>query len=130
MIIVDSSALVAALLDEGATGAWAAEVLVDHDLGAPSIAAFECANVIRRWAAAGLVDPYLATTAHRSLAQLTIEYWPYDAVAARCWELRNNLTIYDASFVAMAEATESPLYTLDQRLATASGPTCEFVTPN
>ena len=113
-----------------ASGTWAAEAIADQELGAPSIAAFECANIIRRRAAAGLVDPYLATTAHRDLAQLTIEYWPYDAVAARCWELRNNLTIYDASFVAMAEATGSPLYTLDQRLAAASGPTCEFVTPN
>jgi predicted nucleic acid-binding protein len=130
MIIVDSSALVAALLGEGAAGAWSAAVVVDHDLGAPSVAAFECANIIRRRAAAGLVDPYLATTAHHDLALLPIEYWPYDLVAERCWELRNNLTIYDASFVAMAEATGSPLYTLDQRLAAASGPTCEFVTPN
>jgi predicted nucleic acid-binding protein len=51
------------------------------------------------------------------------------AVAARCWDLRHSLTIYDAAFVAMAEATQSPLYTLDKRLAAASGPSCEFVTP-
>jgi predicted nucleic acid-binding protein len=57
-----------------------------------------------------------------------VEYWPYDAVAARCWELRHNLTIYDAAFVAMAEATQS-LYTLDQRLVAAPGPHCEFITP-
>lgn len=130
MIIVDSSTLVAALLGDDPSGTWAAEAIANHDLGAPSIAAFECANIIRRRAAAGLVDPHLATTAHRDLAQLTIEYWPYDAVAARCWELRNNLTIYDASFVAMAESTGSPLYTLDYRLVAASGPTCQFVTPN
>ena len=61
---------------------------------------------------------------------MTIEYWPYHAVAARCWELRDNLTIYDATFVAMAEATKSPLYTLDRQMVAASGPTCDFVIPN
>jgi predicted nucleic acid-binding protein len=99
------------------------------ELGAPSVAAFESANIIRRLAAAGLVPARLAEAAHRDLALLTVEYWPYHAVAARCWELRHNLTVYDASFVAMAEATRSPLYTLDHRLAAATGPTCEFITP-
>jgi predicted nucleic acid-binding protein len=130
MIIVDSSGLVAALLADHDFGVWAAQTVAGSDLGAPSIAAFEGANIVRRHAAAGLIDARVAAAAHRDLALLTVEYWPYHAVAARCWELRHNLTIYDAAFVAMAEATESPLYTLDQRLAAASGPTCEFVTPN
>jgi predicted nucleic acid-binding protein len=129
MIVVDSSVLVAALLADDDVGLWAAEALAATDLGAPSIAAFESANIIRRHVASGLVDARLATAAHRDLALLTIEYWPYHAVAARCWELRHNLTIYDAAFVAMAEATKSPLYTLDKRLAAASGPSCDFVTP-
>ena len=129
MIIVDSSVLVAALLAESDFGTWAADAVAGYQLGAPSIAAFESANVIRRHAAAGLIEPRQATTANRDLALLTIEYWPYHAVAARCWELRDNLTIYDAAFVAMAELTRSPLYTLDQRLIAASGPTCELVTP-
>jgi predicted nucleic acid-binding protein len=43
--------------------------------------------------------------------------------------LRHNLTIYDAAFVAMAEATGTPLYTLDRRLAAVTGPVCEFVLP-
>ena len=98
-------------------------MIASFDLSAPSVAPFEAANIIRRHAAAGLVDAYLATAAHRDLALLTVEYWPYHAVAERCWELRHNLTIYDAAFVAIAEATESPLYTLDQRLAGAHGPT-------
>jgi predicted nucleic acid-binding protein len=130
MIIVDSSVLVAAFLADRDFGLWAARTVAGFELGAPSIAAFEGANIIRRHAAAGLVDARLAAAAHRDLALLTVEYWPYHAVAARCWELRHNLTIYDAAFVAMAEATQSPLYTFDQRLAAASGPTCEFVTPS
>jgi predicted nucleic acid-binding protein len=130
MIIVDSSVLVAALLADHDFGWWSAEVVAEFDLGAPSIAAFESANIIRRHASAGIVHEHLAMAAHRDLALLTVEYWPYHAVAARCWELRHNLTIHDAAFVAMAEATRSPLYTLDQRLATATGPTCEFVLPN
>jgi predicted nucleic acid-binding protein len=130
MIIVDSSVLVAALLADHDFGVWAARAIAVSDLGAPSIAAFEAANIIRRHVAAGLIDDRLAAVAHRDLALLTVEYWPYHAVAARCWELRHNLTIYDAAFVAMAEATESPLYTLDQRLTAASGPTCVFATPS
>ena len=130
MIIVDSTVLVAALLADSDFGTWAADAVAGHQLGAPSIASFEGASIIRRHAAAGLIEAHQATTAHRDLALLTIEYWPYHAVAARCWELRDNLTIYDAAFVAMAEATRSPLYTLDQRVVAASGPTCQFVTPN
>lgn len=129
MIVVDSSVLVAALLADDDFGSWAATVVAELDLGAPSVAAFETANIIRRHAAAGIVHPRIAAGAHRDLALLTVEYWPYHAVAARCWELRDNLTIYDAAFVAMAEATESPLYTLDRRLATAAGPTCQFILP-
>jgi predicted nucleic acid-binding protein len=130
MIIVDSSVLVAALLADRDFGAWSAAAIARSLVGAPSIAAFESANIIRRHAAAGLVDERVASLAHRDLALLTIEYWPYDALAARCWELRHNLTVYDASFVAMAEETDSPLYTLDHRLVAATGPNCEFVTPN
>jgi predicted nucleic acid-binding protein len=129
MIIVDSSVLVAALLVDREFGAWSAAAIAGFDVGAPSIAAFESANIIRRHAAAGLIDERVASLAHRTLALLNVEYWPYDGVAARCWELRHNLTIYDAAFVAMAEATHSPLYTLDQRLASATGPHCEFITP-
>jgi predicted nucleic acid-binding protein len=129
MIVVDSSVLVAALLVDRQFGVWAAQTVVANDLIAPALAAFEAANIIRRHAAAGLVDAQLAAAAHRDLALLTVEYWPYHAVAERCWELRQNLTIYDAAYVAVAEATKSPLYTLDQRLAGASGPTCRFVTP-
>jgi predicted nucleic acid-binding protein len=128
MIVVDSSVVVAALVTDDEFGTWAAEILAEHQLGAPSIAAFESANIIRRHAAAGIIDDRLAKAANRDLALLTIEYWPYHAVADRCWQLRHNLTIYDASFVAMAETTGSPLYTLDERLVAASGPTCQFVT--
>jgi predicted nucleic acid-binding protein len=129
MIVVDSSVLVAALLANHEFGAWAARSVAEFELGAPSVVAFESANIMRRHAAAGLVDENVAADAHRDLALLTIEYWPYHAVAERCWELRHNLTIYDAAFVAVAEATRSPFYTLDQRLAASTGPHCEFVTP-
>jgi len=129
MIIVDSSVVVAAFLADDDTGRWAAEVVAERELGAPSIVAFETANIIRRHLAAGLIDERTARLAHRDAALLTIENWPYHAVAARCWELRNNLTVYDAAYVAMAEATGAPLYTLDRRLAASSGPTCEFVLP-
>jgi predicted nucleic acid-binding protein len=129
MIVVDASVLVAALLVDRQFGVWAAQAVTEFDLGAPAVAAFEAANIIRRHGAAGLVDAQIAAAAHRDLALLRVEYWPYHAVAARCWELRDNLTVYDAAYVAVAEATQSSLYTLDLRMASASGPTCRFVTP-
>jgi predicted nucleic acid-binding protein len=130
VIVVDSSVLVAALLADAKFGDWAARAVATSDLLAPALCAFETANIIRRHAAAGLVAEHIAEAAHRDLTLLDIEYWPYDALATRCWELRHNLTIYDASFVAVAEATNSPMYTLDARLTTATGPTCQFVTTN
>jgi predicted nucleic acid-binding protein len=130
MIVVDSSVLVAALLADNKVGEWAARAVAGADLCAPSLVAYESANIIRRHAAAGIVEQHVAAAAHRDLALLTIHFWPYDAVAERCWELRHNLTIYDAAFVAVAEATDSPLYTLDHRLVAASGPRCEFKSPN
>jgi predicted nucleic acid-binding protein len=60
--------------------------------------------------------------------QLRVDLFPYEVVAARVWELRHNMTAYDAWYVALAEALDSPLATLDARLARAAGPRCRFVT--
>jgi predicted nucleic acid-binding protein len=55
---------------------------------------------------------------------LAVELWPYEALAARVWELRQNLTSYDGAYVAFAEAIDVPLVTFDRRLARASGIRC------
>ena len=83
MIVVDASVVVAALLVDRDVGVWASEAVSRFDLSAPALAAFEAANIIRRHVAAGVVHPRVAQAAHRDLALLTVEYWPYDAVAVR-----------------------------------------------
>ena len=65
-----------------------------------------------------------AAQAHADLLDLPIELWPYEVIAARAWELRANLTSYDASCVAVAELLDAPLITLDQRMSRAPGLRC------
>ena len=67
--------------------------------------------------------------AHHDLLQLDPELFPFRPFARRIWALRDNLTCYDAWYVALAEALDCPLATLDQRLVRASGPACNFVAP-
>ena len=57
-----------------------------------------------------------------------MELFPYASFAERIWALRQNVTCYDAWYVAVAEALSAPLATLDNRLAKASGPRCQFLT--
>lgn len=128
-VVCDASALVAALLDDGPDGQWAAAAITTVDLLAPNLVGFEVANVIRRHELATLISSDQAAQAHADLLDLTIEQWPYEILAPRAWELRANLSVYDASYVALAELTESTLVTLDKRIAGASGPRCSIVTP-
>lgn len=96
---------------------------------APALVTFECANVIRRQESAGLIGVDQAAQAHADLLDLVIEQWPYEAVATRAWQLRRNLTTYDASYVALAEFLDAPLATLDRRIAGSPGLRCAVQTP-
>lgn len=127
-VVVDASAVVAALVDSGPDGRWA-EALLASDLAAPHLLPVEVASVLRRAAQAGDITDDIASVAHADLLDLRVELVPYDSVAARAWELRRNLTAYDAWYVAVAELLDAPLATLDQRLARSTGPTCSFRTP-
>ena len=113
----------------GLTRLWVTAALTDAALAAPSIVEYETANVIRRHAVAGLVSADQAAQAHADLLDLAIEQWPYELLAARSWELRANLSIYDASYVAVAELTGSTLVTLDRRIAAAPGVRCAVAIP-
>lgn len=123
-VVVDASTIVALLADAGAAGEWAAATLSGARLAAPELMPFEAANVIRRRAAAGALDASAATLAHTDLTALAVELYPYDALAGRVWQLRHNLTCYDAAYVALAELLAIPLVTLDVRIAAATGPRC------
>jgi predicted nucleic acid-binding protein len=128
-VVVDASVVVAALVDSGADGQWAESVLVSGPLAAPETLLVEVANVLRRAARADQVSADVASLAHADLLDLRIDLVAYEAVAARAWELRDNLSVYDGWYVAVAEALDAPLATLDRRLSTSPGARCEFVLP-
>lgn len=90
----------------------------------------EAANILRRAALAGDVTTDAASLAHGDLLDLRVELWPYAPLAERCWQLGDNVTVYDGTFVALAELLDAPLATVDQRLADAPGPRCRFTTPS
>ena len=128
-VVVDSSALVASLIDEGADGTWAQGVLSSGPMLGPELVLVESSNIIRRLELAGNVTDSVAAVTHRNLVRLDVRLYPFAPFADRIWELRHNLTSYDAWYVAIAEMLDCPLITLDQRLSRSTGPTCEFITP-
>jgi predicted nucleic acid-binding protein len=123
-VVCDASAVVALLLDAGPDGAWATDVLAGVDVAAPGLMPFEAANIIRRHQIAGLINVDQAAQAHSDLLDLPIDHWPYEALAPRAWELRQNLTSYDASYVALAELLDATLVTLDGRISRVPGLRC------
>jgi predicted nucleic acid-binding protein len=128
-LVCDASAVVALLLDSGPDGQWATSALTGAELAAPSLIGFEATNIIRRQELAGLISSDQSAQAHNDLLDLTIEEWPYELLADRVWELRQNLTTYDASYVALAERVGSALVTLDKRISRAPGLRCAVSTP-
>lgn len=128
-VVCDASAIVALLLDSGPDGRWVTTELSDAELLAPSLIRFEAANIMRRHELAGLVSADQAAQAHVDLLDLTIEQWPYELLSKRAWDLRQNLSIYDSSYVALAELTGSALVTLDKRIFGAPGLRCTVTTP-
>ena len=125
--VVDASVLVAATVDGGPEGLWAESVLGEPLLAAPSLVLAETSNILRRLEAAGKLTTLDATAAQADLLRLDIQLFPFEPVAERVWQLRPNLTCYDAWYVAVAETLDLPLATLDERLARAPGPTCRFL---
>ena len=128
-VVCDASAIVALLLDGGADGEWATRALTGVDLIAPTLLTFEAANIIRRFELAGTVSADQASQAHDDLVALAFEYWPYELLLPRVWELRHYLSSYDASYVSLAELIQAPLITLDRGIARAPGLRCPVTTP-
>lgn len=128
-VVVDASAVVAALVDDGPDGRWAESEIIREGLAAPHLMPVEAANILRRAVLAGDLSADTAALAHEDLVQLRVELFPYEPHARRIWQLRDNLTANDAWYVALAEALSVALVTLDERLSRASGPRCDFRLP-
>ncbi len=128
-VVVDASVLVAALVDSGPQGAWAEEVVTTGLLLAPELVRAEATNIFRRLERAKLISTLHADAAQNDLMQLDIELFTFEPFADRIWELRRNVTSYDAWYVAIAEVLEVPLATFDEPLSRSNGVTCKFLMP-
>ena len=126
MIVVDASALVVALVDDSSAGEAARLALENEKLAAPELVDLEVAAALRRRWAAGDVSESRARVALIDQTRLPILRAAHGLLLRRCWELRQNITPYDAAYVALAEALGAPLLTADARLARAPGPRCTF----
>jgi len=124
VIVVDASVLVVALADDGQDGDAARARLRGESLAAPELIDLEVASVLRRQARAGTVDDRRVRLALDDLIDIPLQRAPHRPLLARCWELRDSVTVYDAAYIALAEALDVPLLTGDRRLARAHGPRC------
>ena len=129
-LVIDSSLLVAALVDTSAAGSWAERALEGQPLYAPELIYADATNILRRLEHATRITPPEADAAQGDLMQLEITVLPFEHFAHRIWELRHTVASYDAWYVAVAEGLEFPLATLDGHLARATGPKCKFLTPD
>ena len=126
MLVVDASILAPALAYDGPGGDRVRSRLRGQSLAAPQLVDLETASVIRRGVLAGRLDDRRAQLALTDLVELPLLRAPHRPLLTRCWELRDNLTIYDAAYVALAELLDVVLVTADARLAGAPGVRCEI----
>lgn len=124
MLVIDASVLAVSLIDDGPDGDLVRERLRGEQLAAPALIDLEVISVWRGLARGGHLDARRVGQALDDLQDLPIQRVEHTPFVARCWELRDNLTVYDAAYVALAEALQAPLLTGDRRLARATGPRC------
>lgn len=122
---MDTSAVLASLVAAQPDEALVARLGGDADLHAPHLLDVELVHALRRLVHRGELPVERAHAARVDFADLPIVRYPHVALLDRMWELRDNLTAYDAAFVALSEALGVPLVTTDARLASAPGHSAE-----
>jgi predicted nucleic acid-binding protein len=120
VIVIDASAALSALLNAGP----ARRALTSQQLHAPHLIDSEVANGLRRRVATQQLTPDAGWAALDTLRRLGMTRYPVFALLDRVWELRDNLSAYDASYVALAELLDCDLLTADARLSRAPGIRC------
>lgn len=125
MIVLDASVLANVVGDDGADGDLARELVANEpDVALPDLADVETASVLRRRWLADDLDPQRFAAAIEELAALPFVRYPALPFLRRVFGLRQNFTVYDAVYVALAEALGCALVTADRRLARAPGLRC------
>jgi predicted nucleic acid-binding protein len=124
IVRADRGVLAVALADDGPDGDKARARLRGENLAAPELIDLEVASVLCGRSRAGALDDRRATLALADPHDLPLRRASHQPLLSRCWELRDNLTTYDAAHVALAEALHVTLLTGDRRLARAPGLRC------
>jgi predicted nucleic acid-binding protein len=126
VIVVDASVLAPALADDDTDGDRARERLRGKRLVAPELVDLEVVSVLRRAARAGQLEERRSAQALADLATLPLRRVSHLPLLPRVWQLRDNLTTYDAAYVALAEVLGVLLLTADGPLKRAAGIRCEI----
>ncbi len=122
MIVVDASALLEVLLQTPAAGVVSNRIFRRGEaLAAPHLIDLEVAQVLRRYNLMGELDDQRGREALEDLADMPLSRFSHPDLLPRIWELRHNVTAYDAAYLALAEVIGVPLVTRDARLAGAVG---------
>ncbi|MGH7565078.1 MAG: type II toxin-antitoxin system VapC family toxin [Gemmatimonadota bacterium] len=122
MIVVDASAILEVLLHTPAAGAIIQRIFQEGETWhTPHLLDLEVAQVLRRYVTAGEIEAERGSTALEELQGMPFTRYPHVPFLSRIWELRANVTAYDAAYLALAEALAAPLVTRDARLASAPG---------
>lgn len=125
MLVVDASVLAPVVADSGSDGQRFRARLHAESVIGPDLLRVEVTSVLRRHAHTGHLTTAQADAALSDLLAFPITVFPTAGLLPRVWELRENLTAYDGCYIALAEATDSPLVTADRRLAQAPGLRCQ-----
>jgi predicted nucleic acid-binding protein len=119
VLVVDSSAVLAALTAGDPAVGLIERLAHDGDLHAPHLIDTEFLHALRRMTMTGELSEDRAADARTDFADLAVTRYPHQPLSDRVWQLRPNLTAYNATFIALAEALDTTLVTCDARLTTA-----------
>ena len=123
MIVLDAAAASDFLLPRQPQRDWVERIILasEETLHAPHLIDLEVANAVRRLVARREISERRGRIALGNLRALAVVRYPHGQLLERIWQLRKTVTVYDAAYVALAEALDAPLITTDQALARASG---------
>ncbi|HWI22938.1 MAG TPA: type II toxin-antitoxin system VapC family toxin [Baekduia sp.] len=121
MLVVDTSAVLNALAAREPARRLLERLTADGDLHGPHLIDTEVLHALRRMTMNGEITDERAADARSDFAELALVRYPHEPLSDRVWQLRHNLTAYDATFIALAEALSAPLITCDSGLASAPG---------
>lgn len=121
MLVIDTSAALAAITAGRSVPRLTERLDRESELGAPHLIDTEVLHALRRMRMCDAITEERAADTRTDFADLRLIRFPHAPLSDRVWELRHNLSAYDATFIALAEALSAPLVTCDRRLAGAPG---------